>query len=219
MAPDMCRKVSAVREPSGEPAVSVAAGRSTAGSGHRHPALRSGHACQEAVHAAGCDYRSPVPASRAAPRHPVRTRARAWPLVRVRSPAALRPSAISARIAPAAPSRPLDAPRARPDWAARAALTASSESDLPWAAAVLPVGAAGLHDPDAGRGDAAGQGGAVAAGALDPDQAHGPEPAQPAQQAAVAGRGGRELPDPRQPSDGVERSRDMHVRVGDPRRR
>ena len=33
-------------------------------------------------------------------------------------------------------------------------------------------------------------------------------------QAAVSGRGGREFPDPQQPSDGVERSRDVHVRVG-----
>jgi len=63
---------------------------------------------------------------------PVRTRALAWLMVWVRSPAALRLATISARIASTAPSRPLDAPRARPDWAARAALTASSESDLPW---------------------------------------------------------------------------------------
>jgi len=35
------------------------------------------------------------------------------------------------RMASTAPSRPLDAPRARPDWAARAALTASRGSDLP----------------------------------------------------------------------------------------
>ena len=37
-------------------------------------------------------------------------------------------------------------------------------------APVLPVGAVDLDDPDAGRGDVAGQAGAVAAGALDPDQ-------------------------------------------------
>ena len=47
-------------------------------------------------------------------------------------------------------------------------------------AAVLAVGAVHLDDPDAGRGDVAGQAGAVAAGPLDPDQADGPEPAQPA---------------------------------------
>jgi hypothetical protein len=63
---------------------------------------------------------------------PVRIRALAWLMVWVRSPAALRLATISARIASTAPSRPLDAPRARPDWAARAALTASSGSDLPW---------------------------------------------------------------------------------------
>ena len=62
---------------------------------------------------------------------PVRTRALAWLIVRVRSPAALRLATISARIASTAPSRPFGAPRARPDWAARAALTASSGSDLP----------------------------------------------------------------------------------------
>ena len=47
-------------------------------------------------------------------------------------------------------------------------------------AAVLAAGAVYLDDPDAGRGDVAGQAGAVAAGALDPDQGDGPEPAQPA---------------------------------------
>ena len=55
-------------------------------------------------------------------------------------------------------------------------------------AAVLAVGAVPLHDPDTGGGHVAGQAGAVAAGALDPDQAHGPEPAQPVQQAGIAGR-------------------------------
>ena len=81
-------------------------------------------------------------------------------------------------------------------------------------AAVLPVGAVHLDDPDAGGGDVPGQAGAVAAGALDADQAHGPEPAQPAQQAGVAGRGGRELLDAEQPADGIERSGDVHVGVG-----
>src|SRR5712692_10987804 len=49
----------------------------------------------------------------------------------VRSERALRLVTISARIASTAPSWPLGAPRARPDCAARAALTASSGSDLP----------------------------------------------------------------------------------------
>jgi hypothetical protein len=60
-------------------------------------------------------------------------------------------------------------------------------------AAVLAVGAIYLDDPDPGRGDMAGQARAIAAGPLDPDQAHGPEPAQPAQQPGVTGRRGREL--------------------------
>jgi hypothetical protein len=92
----------------------------------------------------------------------------AWPLAWVRSERALRPSAIRARIASTAPSRPSGAPRARPDWAARAALTASSGPGLARPAAVLPVRTAGLDDPDAGRGDVAGQARAVAAGPFDP---------------------------------------------------
>ncbi len=63
---------------------------------------------------------------------PVKTRDRAWLIVWVRSERALRLATISARIASTAPSRPFGAPRARPDWAARAALTASRGSDLPW---------------------------------------------------------------------------------------
>ena len=47
-----------------------------------------------------------------------------------------------------------------------------------------------------------------------PGQAHGPEPAQPAQQAGVASRGGRELPDAEQPADGIERGGDMRIGVG-----
>ena len=39
-----------------------------------------------------------------------------------------------------------------------------------------------------------GQARAVTAGALDAGQSHGPEPAQPVQQAGILGRGGRELP-------------------------
>ena len=52
------------------------------------------------------------------------------------------------------------------------------------AAAVLAVRAVHLHDPHAGRGDVPGQARAVTAGPLDPDQGDGPEPAQPAEQAA-----------------------------------
>jgi hypothetical protein len=116
-------------------------------------------------------------------------------------------------MASAAPSRPLDAPRARPGWAARAALTAPGVG-FALAAAVLAVGTAGFHDPDTGCGDVAGQAGAVAAGPLDPGQAYGPEPAQPAQEAGVSGRGGRELLDSQQPPDGAGRGSGVHVCVG-----
>ena len=145
---------------------------------------------------------------------PVRIRALAWLMVWVRSERALRLATISARIASTAPSRPFGAPRARPDCAARAALTASSGSDLPCRRRSWRSDAVHLHDPDAGRGDVAGQAGAVAAGALDADQADGPEPAQPAQQAGIASRGDRELRDAEQPADGVQRGGDVHVGVG-----
>jgi hypothetical protein len=79
---------------------------------------------------------------------------------------------------------------------------------------VLAVGAVDLDHPDTGRGDVAGQAGAVAAGPFDPDQADGPEPAQPGQQAGVTGRGSRELLDAKQPSDGIKRGGDVHVGVG-----
>src|SRR5262249_39677006 len=45
---------------------------------------------------------------------------------------------------------------------------------------VLPIGPVYLDDPDAGRGQVPGQARAVTAGALDADQGHLPEPAQPA---------------------------------------
>ena len=60
----------------------------------------------------------------------------------------------------------------------------------------------------------AGQAGTVTAGPFDPGQADGPEPAQPAEKAGVAGRGDREFPDAQQTPDGIERSGDVHVRVG-----
>jgi hypothetical protein len=61
---------------------------------------------------------------------PVTISARAWLMAWVRSDRALRLATISARTASTAPSRPFGAPRALPDCAARAALTASSGSDL-----------------------------------------------------------------------------------------
>ena len=98
---------------------------------------------------------------------PVRTRALAWLIVRVRSPAALRLATISARMASTAPSRPFE--RRGP-----AGLGGPGSADrvqrvgLALPAAVLPVRTVHLDDPDAGRGDVAGQPGAVTTGPLDP---------------------------------------------------
>src|SRR5271166_3494829 len=139
---------------------------------------------------------------------PVRIRALAWLMVRVRSPAALRRATIRVRIASTAPSRPLGAPRARPGSADRI-----QGIGLALTAAVLPVGTVHLDDPDASRGDITGQPGTVTACPLDPDQAHRPEPAQPAQQAGIASRGSGELPDAEQAADMIERGSDMGIRV------
>ena len=79
---------------------------------------------------------------------------------------------------------------------------------------VLPVRAVHLHDPDAGRSDVTGQARAVTAGPFDADQGNGPEPAQPAEQAGVAARGGGELLHAKKPPDRVKRCGDMHVGVG-----
>ena len=46
-----------------------------------------------------------------------------------------------------------------------------------------------------------------------PTRATVPNPAQPAQQAGVASRGGRELPDAEQPADGIQRGGDMGICV------
>jgi hypothetical protein len=121
---------------------------------------------------------------------------------------------ISARIASTAPSRPFGAPDARPDCAARAALTASSGPGLAVAVPVLPVGPAGLHYPDPVPGEVTGQAGPVAAGALDADQGDVPELPEPAQQAGVPGRGRGELPRPEQPAEGVEGRGDVHLGMG-----
>ena len=145
---------------------------------------------------------------------PVRSRALAWPFVRVRSPAALRRATISARIASTAPSRPFGAPRARPDCAARAALTASSGSDIPCRRRSCRSERSTPAHPDASCGDMASQSGAVTASPFDAGQGDGPEPAQPAQQAGIASWGGRELPDTEQPADGIQRGGDMDICVG-----
>jgi hypothetical protein len=49
---------------------------------------------------------------------------------------------------------------------------------------------------------------------FDADQRDGPEPAQPAQQIGVPGRGGRELPHAQQAAERIQRGSDMSVRVG-----
>ena len=120
---------------------------------------------------------------------------RVWVIMRALAPggAALGDHQRADRLDRAVPA--LDAPRARPDLGGAGSADGVERVGLALAAAVLPVGPAGLHDPDTSRGDVAGQAGAVAAGTFDPGQAHGPEPAQPAQQAAGSGRGGRELLD------------------------
>ena len=81
-------------------------------------------------------------------------------------------------------------------------------------APVLPVAAVHLHDPHPGRGDVPGQASAVTARSFNPGQAHRPEPTQPLQQAGVAGRGRRELPNAEQPADRIKRRGDVHAGVG-----
>ena len=85
---------------------------------------------------------------------------------------------------------------------------------LALAVAVLAIRAVDLDDPDAGRGQVPGQPGAVAAGALDADQGEVPEPAQPAEQIGVPGRGGRELPHPQKAAERIQCGGHVHVGVG-----
>jgi hypothetical protein len=78
---------------------------------------------------------------------------------------------------------------------------------------VLPVRPVHLDDPDPGAGDVPGQASAIAAGALDADQTHRAEPAQPGQQPRIPRRRRRELLHAKQPADRVERCGHMRVRV------
>jgi len=115
-------------------------------------------------------------------------------MVWVRSERALRPSAISARIAP---GRAVPALRRAPGPAGLGGPGGTDRIQrigLALPATVLTVGTVHFDDPDTSRGDVAGQARAVAARALDADQGDGPELGQPAQQAGVPGRGCRELP-------------------------
>jgi hypothetical protein len=134
-------------------------------------------------------------------------------MVRVRSPAALRLATIRVRIASTAPSRPLGAPRAPAGLSGPRGADRIEGIGLALTAAVLPVGAIDLDDPDTSCGDITGQSGAVAAGPFDADQGNGTEPAQPAQQAGIAGRSGGELLNAEQPADRIERGGDMRIRV------
>jgi hypothetical protein len=81
-------------------------------------------------------------------------------------------------------------------------------------APVRAVGPIDLGDLDPSLAKMAGDPGAVAASALDPDQAHVAEAAQPADQGAVAGAGGGERLGPQQHPGGVEHGDDMQVFVG-----
>ena len=60
---------------------------------------------------------------------------------------------------------------------------------------VIDVSVSQLDDPHTCRRDVPGQASAIAAGALDANQAHRPEPGQPLQQEGIASRGNSELPD------------------------
>ena len=78
---------------------------------------------------------------------------------------------------------------------------------------VLPVRPVHFHHPHAGCGQVPGQARPVAAGPLDTDQGDAPEPAQPAQQLRVPGRGGRELLNAQQPPERVQRGCDVQIGV------
>jgi len=79
---------------------------------------------------------------------------------------------------------------------------------------ILTIGAVNLDHPDVGGLDVAGQTGAVAAGSFDPHEVHRADPTPLVAQAGVARRGGGELVDAQQTADPVQRSRDMHIKVG-----
>lgn len=68
---------------------------------------------------------------------------------------------------------------ARPDWAARAAETASSGSELALAPTILAIGPVHFDDPDARGLEVPAEPGPVAPRPFDPDEAHFAERAQP----------------------------------------
>jgi hypothetical protein len=77
----------------------------------------------------------------------------------------------------------------------------------------LPVRASDLDDVNALRSEVPSQRGAVAAGALDANDLHLPEAAEPPEHLPVAGRSGHERLRAQDPADLVERGRDMQVLV------
>src|SRR6266516_1183746 len=142
---------------------------------------------------------------------PVKIRARAWLMAWVRCARAVR---LGDHQRPDRPGHAITSsgrPDARPDWAARAALTASRGPGLARPPAVLPVRAVHPGNPDPGRGDVPGQASAVAAGALDADHAHRAKPPQPGQQPGIAVRGSGELLYAEQSADPVQRRGHMAV--------
>ena len=122
----------------------------------------------------------------------------AWLTDLVRSPRAERLATISARIASTVPSRPLGAPRARPDSAALAALTASRGSDLPARRRSCRSQRSTSTTAIPAASEVTGQARAITAGAFDTNQDYSPEAAQPLEQPAVAARRGWELLDAEQ---------------------
>src|SRR5215510_3717027 len=116
---------------------------------------------------------------------PVMISARAWLIVWVRCARAVRLATIRARIASTCPSRPRGAPGRTAGLRGAGGADRVQRIGLARPAPVLPVRAVHLDDPDPGRGYVPRQPGAVTAGALDADQAHGAEPAQPGQQPGI----------------------------------
>jgi hypothetical protein len=97
-------------------------------------------------------------------------------IVWTRSARALRPSAVSARIAPGRAVPALRRAAGPAGLGGPRGTDGIQQVGLALPAPVLAVRADCLHDPDAGRGDVAGQARAVASGPFDAGQGDGPEP-------------------------------------------
>jgi hypothetical protein len=135
-------------------------------------------------------------------------------VVWIGSERAVRPSAISARIASTCPVPALRRAGSPAGLSGAGGADRIQRVGLALPAPVLPVRTVHFHDPDAGRGDVPGEPSAVTAGPFDADQAHGSEAAQPLHQAGIASQVRRELPDAEQPAEGIERGGDVHAGVG-----